>query len=99
VVVVDATPPGDTPGRVRVVHLDVDRRLQPGHAVDSHGLGVADVIELARVLGRLPSRLTLVGVEAQSSRLGAGLSTPVLEHVDDAVRAVLRILADPSRPS
>jgi hydrogenase maturation protease len=88
VVVVDATAPGPEPGRVRVHQVGPERLVRPGPASGSHGLGVADVVELARALGLLPGRLTLVGVEAESMRLGEGLSEAVRRSVGDAVRAV-----------
>lgn len=93
VVVVDATTPGPNPGRVRVWRIGSDRLVRRGQVIGSHGLGVGDAVELARSLGRLPPELTLVGVEARSSRLGDGLSGPVHERLDDAVQAVLHEFA------
>jgi len=58
---------------------------------------VAEAVELARALGRLPRRLTLVGVEAQAVDLGAPLSAPVRDSVDDAVDAVVAALPAAAR--
>ena len=82
VVVVDATAPGPEPGRIRVHQLGPKRLVRAGPVLGSHVVGVADAIEL------LPSRLVLVGVEAESMRLGDGLSEAVLRTVDDAVSVV-----------
>lgn len=92
VVVVDATAPAGTPGTVRVVHVGPAplRRDVPG--LGSHGLGIADAVELARALGRLPRRLTLVGVEAEDFTTGAPFSASVLQRLDDAVAAVVDLL-------
>ncbi len=88
VVVVDAVRPEGNPGRLSLLVVDGEP-LPRRSALGSHGLGVVDAVELARALGRLPARLTLVGVEAQALTCGAPLSAPVRDRVDDAVHAVL----------
>ena len=88
VVVVDAAKRGGPAGRVHVWLVGTAPLPRHRHAVGSHALGVGEVVELARALGRLPRRLTLVGVEAESFRAGAPLSPAVRTHLDDAVRAV-----------
>jgi hydrogenase maturation protease len=96
VVVVDATNPGPDPGRVRVWRLGPNRLARREQVVGSHGLGVADAVELARSLGLLPSALTVIGVEAQSSQMGAGLSRSVHARLEDAVAAVVSELTAPT---
>ena len=93
VVVVDATDPRGHPGRVHVRDVSGAPLRREPPALGSHGLGVADAVELARALGRLPKRLTLVGVEARTFRLGAPLSPRLHEGLDDAVAAVVTALA------
>ena len=92
VVIVDAIEPRGHPGRVHM--LQVGRAPLGGDspALGSHGLGVTDAVELARALGRMPKRLTLVGVEARMFRLGAPLSPPVRDSLGDAVATVLTAL-------
>ncbi|MFJ5117195.1 hydrogenase maturation protease [Kitasatospora sp. NPDC088548] len=76
-VVVDAAHahPG-RPGRVHRLALEGARRT-PGGATSSHGLGLGEAVELARVLGRLPRRLVVYAVEGADGSLGTGLSAPV----------------------
>jgi hydrogenase maturation protease len=69
VVVVDALA-GVEPGRV-VRHDAAAGHLPPTHDPSSHGLGVAEAIELARALGRLPQRVTVYGIGAASFDVGA----------------------------
>ena len=88
VVVVDAAQQGGPAGGVYVWLVGLEPLPRHRNAVGSHALGVGEVVELARALGRLPRRLTLVGVEAESFRAGAPLSPAVRTHLDDAVRAV-----------
>lgn len=95
IVVVDATVPGPEPGRVRVLPVGAARLVRRGGRAGTHALGVADAVELARALDLLPARLTLVGVEAGSSGVGAGLSGPVRARLDDVVRTVTEILGAP----
>jgi hydrogenase maturation protease len=52
----------------------------------THAFGVGDAVELARTLGRLPSRMVVYGVEGSDFDAGAALSPPVLAAVDNVVR-------------
>ncbi|MDC0765386.1 hydrogenase maturation protease [Streptomyces sp. HD] len=87
-VVVDAAHahPG-TPGRVHRLALDAGVLAQPS-ATSSHGLGLGEAVELARVLGLLPGHLVVYAVEGAESELGTGLSPAVAEAVEPVVRAV-----------
>lgn len=84
VVIVDAIVSGRKPGTV--VQIDaLDERLPiDGGLVSSHGVGVTEAIELARVLGRLPQRLTIIGVESTAFAQFDEL-TP---DVADAIRSI-----------
>ena len=79
-VVVDAAraEPGH-PGLVHRLELDAQRLAQPP-TTSSHGLGLGEAVELARVLGRLPGRLVVYAVEGADTSVGAGL-TPAVEGV------------------
>ena len=93
VVVVDAVRcrPG-RPGTVHVIRVGATPMSGIPTVLGSHGLGVVEAIELARALGRLPPRLTLVGVEARVLDVGAPMSEEALGCLDDAVRAVVAAL-------
>jgi len=58
----------------------------------SHGLGVAQAVELARVLGRLPRRLVLVGVEGVDFGPGDALTAAVADAVEPAARLVTDVV-------
>lgn len=60
-----------------------------GGPASSHGWGLAEAVELARVLGRLPERVVVVGVTADRFEPGAALSAPVAHALPHAVEAVL----------
>jgi hydrogenase maturation protease len=59
----------------------------------THLFGAADAIELARALGRLPSRLIVYGIEAASFEPGAAL-TPAVEA---GVAALVERVAEEAR--
>lgn len=87
-VVVDAAHahPG-APGRVHRLALDAGVLTQPS-STSSHGLGLGEAVELARVLGLLPERLIVYAVEGAESELGTGLSPAVAGAVEPLVEAV-----------
>lgn len=92
-VVVDACfPPSPRPGRVhRWCPLpDTAPRLTARHS--THGLGLAETVRLAHVLGRGPRRLVIYAVEGADSSLGTGLTPAVAgaartlaEYVEDDI--------------
>jgi hydrogenase maturation protease len=100
VVVVDAMVSGRTPGTV--VQLDaIAQRLPSGFSVaSSHVLGLADAVELGRALGRLPQRLTVIGIEVESCALGERLSARVAAAVESVATALRSGASDPNpRPA
>ncbi len=98
VVVVDAVRSGSPSGRLhRLVVVPEGPPLTAGGwaatapAVSrggSHAFGLAGTIELARALRRLPTRLVVVGVEADTFGHGDPLSTAVAGAVPAAARLV-----------
>jgi hydrogenase maturation protease len=95
VVVVDAMVSGRPPGTV--VYLDaVAHGLPSGFSsASSHALGLADAVELARALGRLPLRLTIIGIEVESCALGERLSARVAAAVESVAMALGAGASDP----
>jgi hydrogenase maturation protease len=87
-ILVDATSSGAAPGTVAI--FDVSERPLPASAVRpaGHEVGLADALELARALGRLPRHVLVVGVELAHVSFGAPLSEPVSATLRAAVAAV-----------
>jgi hydrogenase maturation protease len=90
VVVVDAAVSGAAPGTVH--RFDARAEPLPARSLRSstHGFGVADAVELARALGRLPPRLDVYAVEAADVGAGSGLSPAVARAVEELARALSR---------
>ena len=86
VVIVDAVVSDDPPGTV----LEIDALAGSLPAAVSwattHGAGVAEGIELARVLGQLPRSLIVVGIVARQFELGTPMTPEVERAVDEVVR-------------
>ncbi|MGW3106490.1 hydrogenase maturation protease [Streptomyces sp. NPDC001100] len=76
-----------TPGRVHRLELDAGRLDRP-QTTSSHGLGLGEAVELARVLGLLPDHLVVYAVEGADGSFGTGLSPAVEAAVDPLVTAV-----------
>jgi hydrogenase maturation protease len=95
-VVIDAVE-GGAPGGVHTFELAADDPI-PGswwrsRATSTHALQLAEVIEIARSLGRLPPRLVLIGVSGETFETGAQVSEAVRRGIDVAATAVLTQLA------
>jgi hydrogenase maturation protease len=91
VVLVDAVYSKNPPGTLH--RWDACSKSLPADyfAASSHSVGVAQAVELARVLHQLPPRLIVYGVEARQFDIQSGLS-PELEGVLDLL--VQRIQMD-----
>jgi hydrogenase maturation protease len=59
----------------------------------THALGLAEALELARALGRLPASTLVVGIEAAGDETGRALSARVAASVEPAAALVLDALA------
>jgi hydrogenase maturation protease len=103
VVLVDAVRSGARPGTVHC--LRTGQSLPPVTAGawthsgsgSTHAVGLAEMVELGRALGRLPERLVVVGVEAERFDHGAPLSPDVFAAVPAAAARVCDELAPERR--
>ena len=91
VVLIDAAAPAGRPGRIH--RLDATSQALP-RAVrlgSSHAFGLAEAVELARGLARLPPRLVVYAIEAEDCGIGAPLSAAVSAA---ATRVVARVVSE-----
>ncbi|CAM5481583.1 hypothetical protein GCM10010329_29490 [Streptomyces spiroverticillatus] len=75
------------PGRVHRLELDAGPAQRP-RTTSSHGLGLGEAVELARIMGRLPGRLVVYAVEGADGGFGPGLSPAVAAAVDEVTARV-----------
>lgn len=86
VIVVDAMVSGRPPGSIVEVDALAERLRIDDDLLSSHGVGLAEAVELARALDRLPARLTILAVEAEQfehfGEVGADLTNAIGQVVD-----------------
>jgi len=87
VFLVDAVVTGGAPGTM--LRLSADQPLPRPARHSSHGLGLAEAVELARALGELPPQLVIYGIEVESLDDGAGLSPAVAAAVPEIVETIV----------
>ncbi len=96
VILVDAVSSGSPAGTIH----RFEAQRQPVPAVfarcSTHAYSIAEMIELARVLGNMPPRLLVLGIEGESFQHGVGLSPAVARAAAEVVQTILRVLEDPS---
>ncbi len=90
VVLIDAARSGRRPGSV--MRYDAAREPLPAtlERGSTHGLGVAEAVELARALGQAPRELRVIAIEGRVFGPGAALSPEVRDaaaRVADELRA------------
>ena len=87
VIVVDAMLTGAPAGTVRSFEGPLRANLS-GAGCSSHGLGVGEAICLAEVLGRLPRRLRVYGIEGERFEAGASISQDVQKAAENLARRI-----------
>lgn len=89
VIVIDAVVSGAPAGTIH--RMDVGRSPLPVRSTtSSHAFGLADVIELARSLDRLPRSIRVYGIEIGSLEPGRPMSPSVNEAVDAVAQEIDR---------
>jgi hydrogenase maturation protease len=88
-IVADATRSGAAAGTIHCIDATLDPVPPSFAAASTHALGVAEAIELGRVLGRLPRRLLIYGIEAASLRTGFTPSPAVRAAIPQVARQII----------
>ncbi|SKA34957.1 hydrogenase maturation protease [Enhydrobacter aerosaccus] len=93
VILIDACASNRAPGTIH--RFDAQAGSLPATAfnVSTHGLGLAEAIELARVLGQLPPRCIVYAIEAASVEPGQSLSPQVAAAADTVCERIFTELA------
>lgn len=91
VIMIDAMRSGAAPGQVQRFDVsDAAVTAQLENFASTHAVNLAETVELARTLGRLPPRVIVYGVEAVDFTLGNGLSPAVEAALDGVIESVRR---------
>jgi hydrogenase maturation protease len=88
-IIVDAVVSGADPGTV--LRIDANEQPVPNQLFrySSHGFSIAETIELARLLGKLPPKVIIFGIEGADFGQGPGLSDEMAFAVERVTRSVL----------
>ena len=85
---VDAVSSGAEAGTVHRVDASRDALPAELFRTSTHHVGLAEAVELARALGRLPERIVVYGVEGERFDVGDELTPSVGDAVEQVVRAL-----------
>ena len=88
VLIVDAICSGKEHGEVHRIDAASMNVPKGFFHYSSHTFGVAEAIEMARELGRLPEVLTLHGIEGAQFEPGVGLTDPVVRSMPELLAAI-----------
>ena len=90
-IVVDAVSSRGKPGEVRVFDTTNERLPAGFTGTSTHAFSLAQAIELARAIGRLPERLLVVGIEGTSFSAGTRPAAAVTAALGQAAEQVLAL--------
>lgn len=93
VIIVDALQTGAPPGTVHRLTLNQLRAISPGRANCGHEGNAGELLAAAQLLGELPDRLFIVGVEPQHVSTGFGLSDMVKQAIPNVLDQVSSLLS------
>ena len=88
VIVIDAVVTGAPPGTISVWDARGVGVVRDAFRCSTHAFGVAEAVDLARTLGRLPGTLIIYGIEAQDFQPGHPASGAVLAAVKELTRRI-----------
>lgn len=95
VILVDAAPRGEAPGTLYVIEAQPDKDTAEATAPDAHTMNPVSVIQLAKSMGQISSRIFLVACEPET--LGGeegymGLSEPISAAIPEAVKLIQNLV-------
>ncbi len=91
-VVLDALARGKAPGKVSVLNTEAALALAAPHASTAHEGNAAELLATAALLGDLPRRVFVVGIEPLELQTRVGLSAPVSNAIPAALARARMII-------
>jgi len=88
VLLVDACHSGAPVGTIHRFNANTQKLPDFLSAISSHGIGVAEGVELARALGMLPQTCEVIAIEGKDFTIGSPLSAPVKAAINDCVAEI-----------
>lgn len=88
VILIDAVSFNTKPGTIHILDAGKERFPKEASIHSSHLFSVAEAIETARVLGKLPESITVYGIEGKSYELGTEVSGEVRNGIDEVINLI-----------
>ena len=92
IIVVDATELRSAPGTVKVFVDEKMDEMLGGHGRSIHEVGLMDLMNIARLTERLPTRRALVGIQPGTVDWGTEPTPAVAAAMPEAARAVAELI-------
>lgn len=88
VILIDAVSSGASPGVIHFLNPSEKELPSEFFHYSTHAFSVAEAVEMARVLGKLPPALRIYGIEGQDFGMGQGLSYEIESAVEEVVEMI-----------
>lgn len=88
VILVDALSSGRVPGAFLRINAVEDAIPAQFFSASTHNMGMAEAIELARTLGKLPEKLFVYGIEGKNYQPGETLSPEVERTINEVTEDI-----------
>lgn len=88
-IIVDTVVTGAPPGRISLWDARTAPLEKDQFRCSTHSFGVAEAVEMARLLDRLPARVWIYGIEGSCFEPGTGASQAVAEAVEKVAQQIL----------
>ena len=98
VVLVDATAPAGSPGRIRIWNAHAETLPKDALPCSTHGFGVREAVELARAMNCLPRSLWIYGIEASQFAFSAPCSVEVERAVSSVAETLRKLVRKSLQP-
>ncbi len=92
VIVIDAVASGSEPGTIFRLNAGTENMPSQFFSYSSHAFGLAEAVELARTLQRLPQQLLVFGIEGSGFNHGEPLSAPVRAAAEKVCSEIIELV-------
>ncbi len=89
VFLIDAVSSGAKAGTIHQIALQDQALPDQFRSYSTHAFGIAEAVELARVLNKLPPRITFYGIEGESFTAGTQLTEAMREAANQLRKRIL----------
>jgi hydrogenase maturation protease len=89
VILIDAVSSGGEPGKICRIEARTEKVPLKYFHYSTHAFGVAEAVELARALGKLPTYLVLYGIEGKNFSAGTTISSIVRKGTGKVIEQIV----------